>query len=211
MGLMDSVPGWEDVVGVGRSSKIEYDAPEKDATQKEFEKAQYDRAMNPPDIKAGYESAIQHGRGMLGAQNQQGLWASALQEKSNQRFNSMADSLRRRAQYDQSINNNKILGAALKTSFAQRELDRSIQMRQAEAEAQYQAARASAISSILGTAGMVGGFALGGGFGGALVGKKAGEMAAGDNSSMQNNNDNSNAFQTGTYKSKYLGNVGGNE
>lgn len=176
MALLDNVPGWEDIAGVGRSTKIDYNSPEKDATQKEFEKAQYDRAMNPPDIKAGYESAIQHGKGMLGTQNQQGLWASALQEKANQRFNSMAESLRRRSQFDQSINNNKILGAALKTSFAQRELDRSIQMRQAEAEAQYQAARASAISSILGTAGMVGGFALGG-LGGGLAGAQAGKKA----------------------------------
>lgn len=176
MALLDNVPGWEDIAGVGRNTKIDYIAPEKDATQKEFEKAQYDRAINPPDIKAGYESAIQHGKGMLGTQNQQGLWASALQEKANQRFNSMAESLRRRSQFDQSINNNKILGAALKTSFAQRELDRSIQMRQAEAEAQYQAARASAISSILGTAGMVGGFALGG-LGGGLAGAQAGKKA----------------------------------
>lgn len=201
MALLDNVPGWEDIAGVGRNTKIDYIAPEKDATQKEFEKAQYDRAINPPDIKAGYESAIQHGKGMLGTQNQQGLWASALQEKANQRFNSMADSLRRRAQYDQSINNNKILGAALKTSFAQRELDRSIQMRQAEAEAQYQAARASAISSILGTAGMVGGFALGG-MGGGLAGAQAGKMAPPQPNQQASMGIDPTGSQTGGYNSQ---------
>lgn len=193
-----------DALGVNRGSKIDVDVPEQDQILKDARQTQYDQAMKPAnDYAQKYESAIQHGRGLMGQDQSNSLWSEAINAKANQRFNSMADQLRRRAQYDQTIDQNKILGAALKSSNAQRELDRHIQMRKAEAEANYQAERARAISSILSTTGTVIGAAVGGPMGAAAGNKAGGSIYQGGESKPMGRGVEQGDDSYGDYSDKY--------
>lgn len=182
MKIENPVENWGNLLS-GNMQKTDYPEPDKDPIYEQARQNLYDKAMNNPnDVAQNYDQAISHGRGFIKPDSDQGLWSQAISDKASQRFNSMAEKLKLRSRYDQAVDNNSILSSAVNAASAQRTLDRHIQMRKAEAEANYQAARAKAISSILGTAGMVVGAAFGGPVGaaaGGAVGNTAGGALTG--------------------------------
>lgn len=166
MGFLEKVPVVGGVVeaftGSGES-KVNYNAPEKDKLSSEYLQGVQDRALDSNEAYGvnygkSIDQAEGQAKGFLGAQpGPEALFSKALQDKAQQRFSQTVNKMRLKSGYEQASDKQNQLDKALNITSGQRQLERQVELRKAQAEAEYQKTRGQIISSLLGAGALVGG------------------------------------------------------